>query len=265
MDFKIFVGIDQTGSTHSNGRPKSLPVSIIDFSSGTQKNFSGLKIKHLTHTEIVRVIEVVLPRFNQQKVLICVDSVFGLPQTTQTPIRQIFSKIKGYSFNGKPYGALAAHSFFSQFLRGGQTQHRTVEKKVGANSVFRLKPYQRNIGCGSFRIIKDLSEGPQWFSLWPFDRPRQQFTIAEGYPTFFWDNLFQTRKRSISLLESRFKNLHFKTVDEADSFVLALGAAKFKNQIVIPKIPKIAKKEGWILGVPFEIDQHYNSTDHPPE
>lgn len=90
-----------------------------------------------------------------------------------------------------------------------------------------------------------------WFNLWPFQKIKKQFVFAEGYPSYFWKNILNIKKRNLSELKKTFPKLSFKTVDHADSFVLAYGAMKFQNQI-FEKIPTVAKKEGWILGVPYE-------------
>lgn len=250
MKFEIFVGIDQTGAVDSKGLPKPLSVSVIDHTQIRKKFFTGLKLKKLDHANLTELIQSCVPHFKNQSVLVCVDAVLGLPIESKTTIHQILKASRDYSLNKRPYGALTAHTFFNQFLKNETLPHRVIELQVKANSVFKLKPFQRNIGCGSYRILKELAESPGWFGIWPFEKAQTQFIIAEGYPTYLWKSLFGSKKRDLAILAAQFKSLHFRTLDEADSFILALGALKFESQISL-KVTQIAKKEGWMLGVPF--------------
>lgn len=248
-DFSIYIGIDQTGAVNPQGKPRPLTVSLIDNTQET-RFFTNLTIPTVSHSEILELVKNYLPHFKDQKVLICVDTVFGLPESTQTPIDQIFYEIKDYQFNGKAFGALTAHAFFNQFRQMEQIPHRKVEQLVGANSVFNLKPFQKNIGCGSYRILKNLAQDRSWFSLWPFEKPHKQFVFAEGYPSYFWKKYLKANSRNITLLQQTFTDLEFKNLDQADSFVLAYGAMLSSKQIENFNISSQTQLEGWILGVP---------------
>ena len=252
MTFKIFIGIDQTGAVNSRGIPRQLDASIIDCSFSRPRYFTGLKLPQMTHAEISLLLTTTLPKFASQNVLICVDSVFGLPKALDVSPAQIFEQIRNYTHLGKHYGAITAHAFFTEFLRDGVIEHREVERKVKANSVFRLKPFQRNIGCGSYRVLKELSQDTTWFDLWPHQALQSQYAIAEGYPSYFWKHLLGAKSRDLTYLKKKFKHLNFKTTDEADSFVLAYGAMNSLHQLDSKRIHPSAQKEGWILGVPYE-------------
>jgi hypothetical protein len=256
MSFKIFVGIDQTGAVNANGKPKHLDVSIIDRTETRAQYYTGLKLTQITHHELSLLIKSKLKSFTDEKVLICVDSVLGLPKELDVTPKEILKKIKNFTYNEKKYGALTAHAFFNQFLHQGLILHREVELRVKANSVFRLKPFQRNIGCGTYRVLKELAQGEKWFDLWPFEKLNSQFIIAEGYPSYFWKHLLGAKSRDLQFLKQKFKSLHFTSVDEADSFVLAYGAMKSIEQLSAHTIPNFASREGWILGVPFEKESN---------
>ncbi len=74
---------------------------------------------------------------------------------------------------------------------------------AGANSVFSLLPYQRNIGCGSFRSLKELAQEPNWFCTWPFETlDLSPVVLAEGYPSLFWRTFLGAKKRDLSVLVS---------------------------------------------------------------
>jgi hypothetical protein len=254
MTFKIFIGIDQTGAVNSKGIPKPLDVSIIDCTQTRIRYFTGLKLRALTHHELSLLIKSKISKFTDQKVILCVDSVLGLPQALNVTPTQILQKIKNFVHLEKEYGAVTAHAFFNQFLSEDGIEHREVELKVKANSVFRLKPFQRNIGCGTYRVLKELTQGEKWFNLWPFEKLTSQYLIAEGYPSYFWKHSLGATSRDLDFIKRRFKSNHFKSIDEADSFVLAYGAMKSLAQIHAKKIPSLALREGWILGVPFDND-----------
>ncbi len=252
-NINIFIGIDQTGAVQKNGLPKPLNVCIID----QRKKLivkNGLYISSLTQVNIKNLLITELKNYNNEPVLICVDTVFGLPVELNIKVQKILKTSENYSFKEKKYGALTAHHFFNSFLKVTKTKvlpQRRVDQIVNSNSVFNLAPYQKNIGCGSYRIIKDLASEKKWFNLWPFESKNCQFYIAEGYPTFFWKNLLNLKSRNLEELKNFFPKLTFKNLDQADSFLLAFGASKCEKYLF--KTPtKAAKKEGWILGVPFE-------------
>ncbi len=254
MTFKIFIGIDQTGATKANGLPKPLDICLIDARTSQIKIITGHKISKLSSNDILQFIKTFIPSYANEKCLICIDTVFGLPLKTGISVDQIFEDSKSFSFKNKEYGAITAYQFFNQYLKKNSTElpHRFIEQKVGANSVFKLTPYQKNIGCGSFRIIKELSQEKKWFSLWPFESLDKKFVIAEGYPSYFWKHELNLKNRNLSKLKEQFPDLRFKTIDQADSFVLAYGAFKNSSKINKLKINKKYKSEGWILGVQNE-------------
>lgn len=251
LKFRIFIGIDQTGATSKNGLPRPLHVSIIDGRLKKFKYYTGLKLSSLTFNEVTQLLDKTIGPVKTEKVLICVDSVLGLPAELSVPHRKIRSDVKNYSFANKNYGAITAFNFFRSYLKSELIPHRRVEVQVKANSVFNLKPFQRNIGCGSYRVHRDLAHGKKWFSVWPFEPLVKQFIISEGYPSYFWKKHVGSKTRHLDSLQLIYKNLNFENMDQADSFVLALGASKNFDQIVKSQLTKQIRSEGWILGVPI--------------
>lgn len=253
MNFAYYIGIDQTGAVDKNGIPKPFNVSIIDSRNNKSIFYTMLKLKSISRIEIETLLKKTVQNYQNEKSMICIDCVFGLPYETETSINQILKKAKSFKYKNKDFGALTAYQFFKQFLKKNKNPRRIVEEIANANSVFNLTPYQKNIGCGSYRILKELSSDKKWFCLWPFNLKtihKHKFVLAEGYPSYFWKMLFNSRTRDIQLLKKRFNNLKIETVDHADSFILALGAKECSKQITQP-VNKL-KKEGWILGVPYE-------------
>lgn len=251
-DFEIFLGIDQTGAVTPQGVPRPLPISIIDGRTAKPRVYVQKSIPSLSHASLREVLLSCLPDFQNERVLVCVDSVLGLPQSLRVRPRTLLQKSKDFHFNNKTHGALVAHQFFQQFLRSDSLPERLVERKVGANSVFKLTPYQKNIGCGTYRILRDLAQDTSWFSIWPYDTRTTQFTVAEGYPSYFWKHFLGAPSRNLSFLAKKFRNLKFENIDQADSFVLAWGAMKCAPMMSQTKLDTRKSYEGWILGVPDE-------------
>lgn len=247
--FDIFIGIDQTGATNAKGIPKPLPACLL-FETNRKVHHSLTTLSSLTFAEIERALSDAPADFKNKKVLICVDSALGLPAELKVSIRDLIGETQDFSYQGKSHGALTAHAFFNHFLKSAEIPQRNVETLVKANSVFKLQPFQKNIGCGTYRVLKDLAQDQSWFSLWPFEQAKRAFTIAEGYPSYFWKTLLNAKTRDLKVIKKR-TGISFKTVDHADAFVLAGGALHFQNDVLKPSKSALSKKEGWILGVPF--------------
>jgi len=247
--FELFIGIDQTGAVAANGQPKSLPVCAIY----RRKTIINKTLPRLSLQEIQKFV---LENFNLDiqsvKTLICIDSVMTLPAPLKLTHRQILQKIKKYSFEKKSYGAICAFHFFNSLNDKPQIQSRYIEKKLGANSVFKLKPFQKNIGCGSYRILKELSLDPDWYQLWPVEKNKKQITICEGYPSYYWKSMYHLPQRNLLKIQ-KMTDLQFKNQDFADSFVLAKAAQKFGPQMQSMRLPQISKIEGWVLGAEYDL------------
>ncbi len=255
MNFDIFIGLDQTGATNAKGQPKPLPMAILQ----PRKLLVFASIKNLTLSDLTETFESQKISVKNKKILICVDSALGLPAPVTPPFRELIARAASFDFKNKPYGALTAHAFFNSFLDNKtlRAESRTKKEKparhvevlVQANSVFNLQPFQKNIGCGTFRVLKNLAQDQSWYSVWPFEPITKQYAIAEGYPSYFWKTIFKMKTRNLEHIKKLTK-IAFKNQDQADSYILALGAQSFRKQL-FTKTPPIARQEGWILGVPW--------------
>ncbi len=256
MKFDFIIGIDQTGATTAKGIPKPLTCSLIDNrKKQNPKNHFEHKIKSLTKNEIYNLIQnhidLDLKAVTKLKILIVVDAVLGLPQSCKVKISQILVTVKDYEFNNKTYGAKTAYQFFNTFCENQKKPERTVETLTKANSVFNLHPFQKNIGCGTYRILKDLSMDVTWYRIWGHQpiNSKTNIVIAEGYPSYYWKTWLKNSQR-----QNNWKNHKFKNQDSADSFILAYAGLKFsqKKDFFNYKASKKIKNEGWILGVPWK-------------
>lgn len=125
------------------------------------------------------------PRLNQGNPLQLMEHVFALAHSfVPDQSRDLF-------------GRKAAFEFFKTHFPEAYPQppKRICEIKLNANSVFKDKPFQKNIQTGTYRIWRDLGlsleqEGP-WFKLWPHCQNQiaaslDTTLIGEGYPSALW-------------------------------------------------------------------------------
>ena len=226
MKFDFIIGIDQTGATTSQGIPKPLTCSLIDNrKKNKSKNYFELKIKSLTKNEIYNLIKI-QTELNEKiiaklKILIVVDAVLGLPSECKKSIKQVLSEAKIFEYNKKQYGVNTAYQFFNSYCDDQENPVRKVESLTKANSVFNLHPFQKNIGCGTYRILKDLAADTTWYQIWPHQliNKKTNVVMAEGYPSYYWKSWLKYNQR-----QDKWKNYQFKNQDSADSFIQKLSS-----------------------------------------
>ena len=253
--FDYYLGIDQTGAAVRDV-PKPLFVSIWD--NRLQKLYTKLKISSLTLPSIKKLFEELGLDITHSQLLICVDTAIGLPKAHSIKITDLLSRVKYFQYSHKHYGAQTAFRFYQEILGEQPITSRLAESKAGANSVFRRYPFQKNIGCGSYRVLKDLSQDSSWYQIWPFQKKTDvRFTVAEGYPTLLWRQWLKCRTRDVKFLTQYLKVNKIAqkitlSLDEADSIVLTLGAKHFvETQDSLNISISLAQRsyEGWILGL----------------
>lgn len=264
----IFLGIDQTGAVDRLGKPKPLPVCLIQGNSirfQTIAKFSLNEIESLVGFERLG------------SVVVCIDCVLGLPAPFGKTLQQAMDDTA--RFPG--FGRKVAQKYFSELLsefqilqgpRGLNNKldfpRRKVELLTGSNSVFQVHPFQKNIQTGTFRFWKDMvDEKHPYKFVFPMVNKRfkrgNTIPVYEGYPSLSWKILFQTTFRRPTglplLLKRHFGHLKISREDLktgvtnpnfADSMVLALTATCFWKAAQ----EFSAQKEGWILG--FEMERN---------
>ena len=259
QSIETFIGIDQTGAVLPNGKPKPLFACVIQKTKGKPKLFPNLRLSHLNESAIKQItseLKITGPT------LVLVDSVLGLPFELGTDFEKVIETVKDFHVSGRQFGAETAVSFFHTFISPQQIKNsdypsRVAEELAGANSVFKLRPYQRNIGCGSYRVLKDLAQDTSWFNVWPFEKnPQKNFVIAEGYPSLYWREILgASRSQSEKLFSFLEKNFQFaslpKTSDDSDAAILAVAGLHylqtgFFNSL---RLPPEHMREGWIVGL----------------
>lgn len=241
----IYIGIDQTGAVDRNGKPRPLPACFIRNSSVT-----FFYLSQFSKAELIKQIK---PAKNEE-LIICVDCVLGLPRGLKLPWRKAIKLISKYD----GYGMNIARIFFSA-LGKGKVHHREIEFACNANSVFKEKPFQKNIQTGTFRIWKDISLEADSFYVPAVEKQLRsdQIMIFEGYPSLSWRILLGSPNRKpllvSKLMKANFPRISFNRKHHfaiqgdpniADALLLALTMKRFRKSALSLK-PCI---EGWILG-----------------
>jgi hypothetical protein len=257
--YDIFIGVDQTGAVNKNGLPRELPATVLFCKENKIEVVTNIFIPSFQTDQLESLIKTVIPEGVSSKELeafVCVDAALGLPDSTGVSLRKILERIRDFEFEGKVYGSVTANEFFYGWTDGRRPKGRAIEKISGSNSVFDLHPFQRNIGCGTYRILKEVSRSRPNYLIWPFELGQgtggRVYVMAEGYPSLYWKMLLGLRKRSLESIQELFPDLYFASVDSADSFLLALAGLLYHNQVFNVPLDHICRREGWILGVPYE-------------
>lgn len=246
----LYLGIDQTGAINQKGVPKPLPACLI-----RDKQIEFIYLDSFNQPEIKKRTGL----NHLGRLLICVDCVFGLPQEMNLSWREALIKIG--NFEG--YGRIPAQNYF-RHLAQNRFYRRKIEILCNANSVFKEKPFQKNIQTGTYRIWKDLSLKPDDFYVPALEKRNHtnQLPLFEGYPSYSWKIMLGSKKREPQQLSSLVKNNsltlewtseHQKQVIKdpnlADAFLLALTMKTFKKEA----LKQSPSQEGWILGAPTKL------------
>lgn len=235
--FHVAIGIDQTGAQRSPTRAKPLAAAILWASR------RGLHLRASRDLECVQIaaIEAWSLKLCDQKLesaCIGIDSVLGLPHECDTSFKKLFAQVKLFQPSAAKFGALTAAEFYSSFLPKTVSTwpRRQAEIIARANSVFALKPYQRNIGCGSYRTLHDIAHDhrfEQEAAIWPFvptaallkNKPR--FVFSECYPSHTWRTVIGAGTRAQAPLQRFLKTLCIEAefdIDDADICDAVVGA-----------------------------------------
>jgi len=243
--FDTVVGIDQTS------RPKPLPLVVLS------RDESGWVLDH-------RSLKALTPKE------LLAQGIPALNSRTWISADCVLWVFHGEGEQGmwRTLAEAAAHQggardFFKAHQGGRDLRH--VDQLARAQSVFRELPYQRNIQSGTFRVWSEIG-GHRWLNLWPFCQTANpdQAWLAEAYPTYFWKQHFNTKRRDPALLArfldeipSKWMSVSDETKqqllqpDYADAAILCLST--FALLTLEPEWISIRERfpreEGWIFGV----------------
>jgi hypothetical protein len=268
---KIFVGIDQTGSAKSSGK-KAAPLSAaVLLTHGKTVTLRCALIDSLNPGGVERLLQ---GRSLSQCFILADSVLWPIGGRGDLGLWRGFQEANRFQYQGRDFGLHVGENFFKNLLDRIESKNRlekptrACERLAGANSVFKSRPFQRNIQTGTFRIWKDLGAQPRWLNTWPFTLspdPKLGW-LAEGYPSLYWKQILkQTHRRSESLLDAlrtlvpslnkdlKRDKLLLSDPNFADAAVLAVSAyqiyqkQKWKLPATISK--EILQSEGWIYGL----------------
>jgi len=191
--FNQIVGIDQTGAIDSKGRFR--PLYGVTLSLDADGAVLSHVAEHLPRLDFNRW------RMTSDRTLILVDAVLGLPESMWRPnesIRDLFALTRDLT----QFGIKGGEEFFLK-LYADRTGHKLLDKVSAdelreservhnAQSLFRSKPYQRNVQTGTLRVWHELSQQNLGdVAIWPHDpvRANHKLVLAEGYPVIFKDHV----------------------------------------------------------------------------
>ncbi len=274
---KVFIGIDQTGAALQKGvRAKPLPLAAIDEDEGSLR-LTTAWIPSFTFEALQKALPMPI---NSCETAILIDCVFGLEEKVwrglDTNIWSLFREAASDTAVRRGFGLAPAAEFFDELLRrsrvGDSFPVRRCERIAKANSVFRTRPYQKNIQCGTYRIWRDLGSSAKHWAQIRYFTPQQEVSsekpwLFEAYPSLFWREILGLRTRKSSALANALKEVLpqlaisesqltsvLKSPDLADAVVLAVGGFMLRDRLFTgsPSRTGWLHREGWIIGLPLE-------------
>jgi len=188
--FRAVLGVDQTGAKGKLGFAKPLPASLILDVGGSPRLCSPLFLSSLNKKSIEMLLAEQDFACEWHEVLIVADCVLGLPKKVignHNPLKKILNLMdKAFSSGG--LGLRDGELFFSKICHPLKLDDgdllRIQEKTLNCLSVFKSKPFQRNVQTGTYRIWSDLGNGKEYlnFNIWPYQQKEKRAYLCEGYP-----------------------------------------------------------------------------------
>lgn len=265
-----YVGVDQTGAARAGGRRAApLPVATLTATAdgwrlvaardGRPTTWPTLAEEHAAGARTVFV-----------------DAVLGLPAARATAwgvppgaegVWALARRAAQHAERGpRAFGRDVAAAFFAGCPEVGPDL-REVDRAVGAWSVFRTTPYQRNVQTGTYRILVDLGRATaRWARLWPFEPPDDRPALVEAWPTAGWRALGMPTRRPMALparlealgvrVDPTSADVLARRPDHADAAVNAVHGALLAQAgcLALPETGRgVPSDEGWIAGVPVAV------------
>jgi len=240
--FDFILGVDQTGAKASKGKFKKLPVCFLSKSQGEFQLKGPLYLESFDWSSIEQLFLKNNLSVVKEKTLVVADCVLGLPKKvieTQNPLDVLLLAMRQAAAH-EGVGLKAGEDFFFKHFPEIETFSpsdllRAAEAELGCLSVFKNKPFQKNIQTGTYRIWSDLGQDCNYndFNIWPYQNEKGRAYLCEGYPSYAFQNLNDNLKIDIQNFSK----------DHQDAAALAyLGAHAFdKNK------KNESLKEGCIL------------------
>jgi hypothetical protein len=240
------LGIDQTGAVRPNGAPKPLPVAIVADRQIEFAYFDSLGLESITS---------LLGAPPSKHLRVALDCVLGLPRCLPVDLRSAIQQ----TLEVPGYGRKPASQFFSK-IGEDSIPTREIEILARANSVFRERPFQKNIQTGTFRFWKDLAKDPVWYCFPDVEnRIPKRIPLYEAYPSYSWRKLLGAPKRDPLHLDQWMQKVKMpyqlpkdwkKRISKDPNLADALVIALHLHQSSPRELKRKPDCEGWILGFP---------------
>jgi len=188
--FKAVLGVDQTGAKGRLGLAKPLPSSLLLYNGKSFRLSSPLFLPALNKKSVEGLLELQGFKCEWSEVLVVADCVLGLPhkivgdQLPFVKLKQMMEK----AFASGGLGLKDGEKFFAEICEPFDLVEndllRQQEKRLNCLSVFKNKPYQRNVQTGTYRIWSDLGCAKEYlnFNIWPYQKEGSRAFLCEGYP-----------------------------------------------------------------------------------
>jgi len=230
--FKAVVGVDQTGAKGAKGQARPLPAALLFPKKGTWVLKAPLSLNDFTKKGIEQMIEHKDGRVPWKDVLVVADCVLGLPKKIvgrASPLKILRQAMIGAGQKSE-IGLKAGEVFFEEHFKGSRHLNdlevlREQEKFLGCLSVFKNKPFQRNVQTGTYRIWSDLGKEKDFlnFNIWPYEKNQNKAFLCEGYPAYakkILNNFTEDQIKGVELVEKL-------SPDHKDAAALAVLGALF--------------------------------------
>ena len=250
--FEVVVGVDQTGARKNQSRAKALPTALLILDNKKKMHNwhlrPSLELRDFNKSSLLQLIKENFKETEWSKVLIVADCVLGLPKQVvgrKPPYRLLTSLMEAAArFEG--VGLKAGEDFFNEHLPvadklDDKALLREQEKFLKCLSVFKNKPFQRNVQTGTYRIWGDLGQNKEYqnFNIWPYEDSPDKVYLCEGYPAHAKEIV---EREGANKIEG-FSSLKCVSQDHKDASYLAILGALFFN----PSHEIKNKNEGCIL------------------
>lgn len=243
-NFECIVGVDQTGAKTSKGKAKKLPVSIFYKKGKVWKLSTPLHLDSFKWSEIESLLDQEGLKPQKNRTLVVADCVLGLPEQIvkdQDPLTLLLRTMRAASLN-KGVGLSAGEQFFIRQFPESQKMSsieltRKSERGLKCLSVFKNKPFQKNVQTGTYRIWSDLGEEQSYkdFNIWPYQNEPGRAYLCEGYPSYAKKNVDIKKVEEIK----KTKDLSPDHQDAAALCLLGKVCADFLKQAESEKEGKI--------------------------
>lgn len=285
-EFDLFIGIDWSGAKGSSHR--GIAVSEAKFGCTAPKIVSPPK--NLRYWSRSKVIEYLIKRSNEKKVLAGIDFAFSYPffdemsffpgiKEAPTTALELWALINRININSSDFygGLIWKDPTFSCFYNspGNKGEKYRSRRRLTENWAKRIKSPSPTFNCvgpagvgtGSLAGMRILHEIGHRACRWPIEKTlKNRLTLVEIFPSYYFAlSGIRPIKGDHARIKVLNKALEFfgsellpesfvingPDFDEADALISSAAIRALAANKTNWIVPKEAMKEGWIFGVEY--------------